>query len=82
MRPTVDVVFMDFLPVMDALSTERADMVLDTGNLLFPGRKGVGFRRRPLCPVVPQTGVVGRRSAFDHDMSLDFEPRELEQVVS
>jgi len=36
-RPSVDVVRVEILSVMDALSTERADMVLDAGNPLFIG---------------------------------------------
>jgi len=53
--PAVDVMLVDFLSVMDALSTERADMILVAGDLLSAGWQVVGFRRRPLRPVVPQT---------------------------
>jgi len=39
----------------------------------------MGFRRRPFRPILPQLGVVGRGSAFDHHMSPDFAPAELGQ---
>ncbi len=34
--PSVDVVLVDFLSIMDALSTERTGMILDARHLLFP----------------------------------------------
>jgi len=80
--PAVDVMLVDFLSVMDALSTERADMILDAGNLLSAGWQVVGFRRRPLRPVVPQTWVIGRGCAPDQHMSLDAKPPKLEQEMA
>jgi hypothetical protein len=55
----VYVVLVEFLSVMDALSTERADMVLDAGDPLLTERKVFRFLCRPLCPVFPQIEVVG-----------------------
>ena len=76
----VDVVAVEFLSVMETLTTEWAGMVLDTGSLLSGEREVFGFFRCPLCPVFPQTRVIGREGALDHYMPPHFEPPELQQV--
>ncbi len=56
---SVDMMRVEGLSVMDALTAERADMVLGAGDPLLPGWEVFGFRRHPLRPVFPQCGIIG-----------------------
>ena len=77
-----DVMTVHLFTIEEGVPTMIAEIVLTMSKGLVLDRQLLCFTSIAFLPVEPESRVIGGRSSFDHDMSLDSKPTKAEEIVS